>query len=224
MTSTRFFAGGWGWLDAYGGDGAVASVHSPNNYFQYPAMGPRLERESRYININAADHQNAVQYPECQPRVDPDPRRLGRPTWRSTTSAGSTSAATRSSTSRRAAMGGLFAAALRACATRTRRTWSTSSCRARLRRLSPAAALSRSPAGFSGSSSSRRRLSSRAAAKSPRRARSSVLFWSAGRFSGLRARARSRCSSAWAKSRIASQAPPRLLWASSERGSRAAAC
>jgi hypothetical protein len=74
MTSTRFFAGGWGWLDRHGGDGAVASVHSPNNYFQYPAMGPRLERESRYVNFNAADHRNAVDYPLCQPRVDPDPR------------------------------------------------------------------------------------------------------------------------------------------------------
>jgi hypothetical protein len=74
MTSTRMFAGGWGWLDQNGGDGAVASVHSPNNYFQYPAMGPRLERESRYVNINQADHHNAVEYPACQPRVDPDPR------------------------------------------------------------------------------------------------------------------------------------------------------
>ncbi len=36
-------------------------------------MGPRLERESRYININAADHR-ALDYPLCQPRVDPDPR------------------------------------------------------------------------------------------------------------------------------------------------------
>ncbi len=74
MTSTRFFAGGWGWLDENGGDGAVASVHSPNNYFQYPAMGPRLERESRYVNFNTADHHNAVEYPACQPRVDPSPQ------------------------------------------------------------------------------------------------------------------------------------------------------
>ena len=74
MTSTRFFASGWGWLDEHGGDGAVASVHAPNNYFQYSAMGPRLERESRYVNINRADHRNAVEYPECQPRVDADPQ------------------------------------------------------------------------------------------------------------------------------------------------------
>lgn len=74
MTSTRMFSGGWDWLDKYGADGAVASVHSPNNYFQYPAMGPRLERESRYVNINRADHRNANEYPDCQPRVDPDPQ------------------------------------------------------------------------------------------------------------------------------------------------------
>jgi hypothetical protein len=73
MTSTRMFAGGWEWLDKFGGDGAVASVHSPNNYFQYPAMGPRLERVSRYVNINRADHRRASEYPQCQPRVDPDP-------------------------------------------------------------------------------------------------------------------------------------------------------
>ena len=74
LTSTRFFAGGWRWLDEHGGDGAVASIHAPNNYFQYPAMGPRLERDARYININAADRRKAFEYPDCQPRVDPDPK------------------------------------------------------------------------------------------------------------------------------------------------------
>jgi hypothetical protein len=73
-TSGRYFAAGWDWLDQHGGTGTVASVHAPNNYFQYPAMGPRLERESRYININAADHLNAIEYPLCKPRVDPDPQ------------------------------------------------------------------------------------------------------------------------------------------------------
>lgn len=73
MTSARFFVGGWGWLDQNGGDGNVAAVHSPNNYFVYPAMGPRLERDVRYVNINAADRAYAVQYPACEPRVDPDP-------------------------------------------------------------------------------------------------------------------------------------------------------
>jgi hypothetical protein len=73
-TSTRFYIGGWAWLDEHGGTGSVAAVHSPNNYFEYPAMGPRLEREVRYVNINRADHRNAVEYPACQPRVDPDPQ------------------------------------------------------------------------------------------------------------------------------------------------------
>jgi hypothetical protein len=61
-------------LHPEGGDGAVAATHSPNNYFQYPAMGPRLERDARYVNINAADHRRAAEYPDCQPRIDPDPR------------------------------------------------------------------------------------------------------------------------------------------------------
>ena len=74
MTSARFFVGGWGWLDENAGGGNVAAIHSPNNYFVYPAMGPRLERDVRYVNINTADHPHAVQYPACEPRVDPDPR------------------------------------------------------------------------------------------------------------------------------------------------------
>jgi hypothetical protein len=73
MTSTRFYAGGWKWLDEHGGTGNVAAIHSPNNYFVYPAMGPRLERDVRYVNINRADLRNAVDYPQCQPRVDPSP-------------------------------------------------------------------------------------------------------------------------------------------------------
>ncbi|HSG38615.1 MAG TPA: hypothetical protein VLE27_03160 [Thermoanaerobaculia bacterium] len=74
MTSARFFVGGWGWLDENAGSGNVAAIHSPNNYFVYPAMGPRLERDVRYVNINAADHPHAVQYPACEPRVDPSPQ------------------------------------------------------------------------------------------------------------------------------------------------------
>jgi len=74
MTSNRFFAGGWTWLDEHGGTGNVAAVHSPNNYFVYPAMGPRLERDVRYVNFNRADRRNAVDYPQCQPRVDPSPQ------------------------------------------------------------------------------------------------------------------------------------------------------
>jgi hypothetical protein len=72
-TSGRFFGAGWGWLDAHGGDGTVAAISSPNNYFVYPAMGPYLSREVRYININRADLRVASDYPACQPRVDPDP-------------------------------------------------------------------------------------------------------------------------------------------------------
>ena len=74
MTSTRFYAGGWTWLDAHGGTGNVAAIHSPNNYFVYPVMGPRLERDVRYVNVNRADRRNAVDYPQCQPRVDPSPQ------------------------------------------------------------------------------------------------------------------------------------------------------
>ncbi len=74
MTSTRFYASGWTWLDAHGGTGNVAAIHSPNNYFVYPAMGPRLERDVRYVNVNRADLRNAVDYPQCQPRVDPSPQ------------------------------------------------------------------------------------------------------------------------------------------------------
>jgi hypothetical protein len=52
----------------------VAAVVSPNSYFIYPAMGVRLERDVRYVNINRADLPLAAAYPACQPRVDPDLR------------------------------------------------------------------------------------------------------------------------------------------------------
>jgi hypothetical protein len=73
LTSARFFAGGWAWLDAHAGDGNVAVVHVPNNYLTYPEMGPRLERDARYVNVNEADLPHAILYPSCQPRVDFDP-------------------------------------------------------------------------------------------------------------------------------------------------------
>lgn len=73
FTSARFFADAWGWLEANGGDGAVAAVSEPNTYFAYPAMGTHLERDVRYVNINAANHPLSFQYPACQPRVDPSP-------------------------------------------------------------------------------------------------------------------------------------------------------
>lgn len=74
QTLARFSAGAWGWLEAHGGDGNVATAGEPNNYFMYPAMGTHLERDVRYVNFNAANHPLAVQYPECQPRVDPSPQ------------------------------------------------------------------------------------------------------------------------------------------------------
>jgi hypothetical protein len=72
-TVARFFAGGWAWLDAHAGSGNVAVVHAPNNYLTYPEMGPRLERDARYVNVNDADLPYAVRYRGCEPRVDPAP-------------------------------------------------------------------------------------------------------------------------------------------------------
>lgn len=73
QTVARLFAPGWAWLDRNAGDGAVAVVHAPNNYLTYPTMGPRLERDVRYVNFNEADLRYAFRYPLCQPRVDPSP-------------------------------------------------------------------------------------------------------------------------------------------------------
>lgn len=81
-TSTRFFASAWGWLDEHGGDGNVAVVSSPNNYFVYPAMGPYLSRDVRYVNINRANLPLAAAYPQCQPRVDPEPRAWVENLWK----------------------------------------------------------------------------------------------------------------------------------------------
>jgi hypothetical protein len=74
QTLVRFSAAAWGWLDQHGEDGNVAAVSEPNSYFMYPAMGTHLERDVRYVNINAANHPLAIQYPACQPRVDPSPQ------------------------------------------------------------------------------------------------------------------------------------------------------
>jgi hypothetical protein len=74
QTLARFSAAAWGWLDQHGEDGNVAAVSEPNNYFMYPAMGTHLQRDVRYVNINAANHPLAIQYPACQPRVDPSPQ------------------------------------------------------------------------------------------------------------------------------------------------------
>jgi hypothetical protein len=72
-TSAKLFAGGWGWLDQNGGDGAVDVVGAPGTYFVYPAMGPYLERKAVYVNVNRANLDNAARYPKCDPRVDPSP-------------------------------------------------------------------------------------------------------------------------------------------------------
>jgi hypothetical protein len=72
-TSARLFAGGWSWLDAHGGDGDVDVVGFPGTYFSYPAMGPFLERQALYVNVNRANHPVASRYPDCNPRVEPSP-------------------------------------------------------------------------------------------------------------------------------------------------------
>ncbi|HEY6323652.1 MAG TPA: hypothetical protein VJA16_19090 [Thermoanaerobaculia bacterium] len=70
-TSAHLFAGAWGWLDTHGGDGTVDVVGSPGTYFVYPAMGPFLERQAIYVNVNRANLSVAAHYPACNPRVDP---------------------------------------------------------------------------------------------------------------------------------------------------------
>lgn len=72
--STYHFARAWRWLDLHGGDGTVAVVGTPVSYFVYPAMGLHLERRATYINVNRRDSRLSVDYPGCDPRVDPDPQ------------------------------------------------------------------------------------------------------------------------------------------------------
>ncbi len=72
-TSAYVFAGGWKWLDQFGGDSAVDVVGAPGTYFVYPAMGPYLERQVRYVNVDAANYDNAARYPACNPRLTPTP-------------------------------------------------------------------------------------------------------------------------------------------------------
>lgn len=80
--SGRRYAPGWAWLDRQGGDGAVDVVSSPDTFFVYPAMGPRLERRATYVNVNREDLREAAFYPRCQPRTGDDPeawlQNLGR--------------------------------------------------------------------------------------------------------------------------------------------------
>lgn len=72
LTSSRFFAPGWGWLDLHGGDGTVAVSHAPAPYFVYPAMGPFLERRALSVHVNREAHLNPLRYADCDPRVDLD--------------------------------------------------------------------------------------------------------------------------------------------------------
>lgn len=73
-TPVELFARAWSWLDRYGEDGTVAVASSPQHFFVYPAMGPRLARRAIFANVNAADFSNAAEYPACNPRVDLSPR------------------------------------------------------------------------------------------------------------------------------------------------------
>jgi hypothetical protein len=66
-----WYASGWDWLDRHGGNGTVAVANSPDTFFTYPAMGPYLARRALYVNVNAANLDEAAAYPFCQPRVDP---------------------------------------------------------------------------------------------------------------------------------------------------------
>jgi hypothetical protein len=68
------WAPAYGWLEKNGGDGTVAVVGAPSNFFVYPVMGTRLERRAIYVNINRKDSRRATDYPGCDPRVDPDPQ------------------------------------------------------------------------------------------------------------------------------------------------------
>ena len=68
------WAPAYGWLEKNGGNGTVAVVGAPSNFFVYPAMGTRLERRAIYVNINRKDSRRATDYPGCDPRVDPDPQ------------------------------------------------------------------------------------------------------------------------------------------------------
>jgi hypothetical protein len=65
------YAPGWDWLERHGGSGTVAVVNSPDTFFIYPAMGLRLARRALYVNVNAANLDEAAGYPLCQPRVQP---------------------------------------------------------------------------------------------------------------------------------------------------------
>jgi hypothetical protein len=69
--NVSLYASGWDWLERHGGSGTVAVLSAPDSFFLYPAMGPSLSRRAVYVNVNAANLNDAAAYPLCQPRVDP---------------------------------------------------------------------------------------------------------------------------------------------------------
>ena len=73
-TAAFLWAPAWGWLDKNGEDGTVAVAGAPSSFFIYPSMGIRLERRAIYANVNRRDSRRAIDYPGCDPRVDPDPQ------------------------------------------------------------------------------------------------------------------------------------------------------
>lgn len=73
-TAAFLWAPAYGWYAKHGKDGTIAAVGAPSTFFTYPAMGMRLERRVVYVNINRRDSRRAVDYPGCDPRVDPDPQ------------------------------------------------------------------------------------------------------------------------------------------------------
>jgi hypothetical protein len=70
FVTTPRYAQAWAWLDQNAGTGTVDVVSSPDTFFVYPAMGPRLERRAVYVNVNRENLHEAAAYPLCQPRVD----------------------------------------------------------------------------------------------------------------------------------------------------------
>ena len=73
-TAAFLWAPAWGWLEKNGQDGTIAVAGAPSTFFIYPAMGMRLDRQAIYVNVNRKDSRNAVDYPGCDPRVDPEPQ------------------------------------------------------------------------------------------------------------------------------------------------------
>jgi hypothetical protein len=71
-TPVSRYAEAWSWLDQHAGAEPVAAVTEVRNWL-FPPMGMRLQRDVRYVNYNAANLDSVTGYPNCNPRVDPDP-------------------------------------------------------------------------------------------------------------------------------------------------------